>query len=161
MSATYTTAHGDAWSFTHRARPGIEPKSTCILVWFVSAVPQWELQRELILKWAKQSSLVPQQLKDPLLSRLWLRFNPWPGNFYTLWTWAKRKNYKSTMGRSSHCGAAETNRTSIHEDTGSTPGLAQWMLVTFLSAEPRQQLLLHYFSITRPWPWSHQLSVSS
>ena len=26
--------------------------------------------------------------------------------------------------RSSHCGAAETNPTSIHEDAGSIPGLA-------------------------------------
>ena len=27
--------------------------------------------------------------------------------------------------RSSHCGSAETNPTSIHEDMGSIPGLAQ------------------------------------
>ena len=25
------------------------------------------------------------------------------------------------------CGAVETNLTSIHEDTSSTPGLAQWV----------------------------------
>ena len=29
--------------------------------------------------------------------------------------------------RSSCCGAAETNRTNIHEDTGWIPGLAQWV----------------------------------
>ena len=27
----------------------------------------------------------------------------------------------------SHCGSVETNLTNIHEDVGSTPGLAQWV----------------------------------
>ena len=29
--------------------------------------------------------------------------------------------------RSSHCGEAETNSTSIHEDVGLIPGLTQWV----------------------------------
>ena len=34
---------------------------------------------------------------------------------------------KETNTRSFHCGAAEMTPTSIHEDEGSIPGLAQWV----------------------------------
>ena len=48
-SVTYTTAHGNARSITHRERPGIEPATSWFLVRFVSSVPQWQLQ-EIVLK---------------------------------------------------------------------------------------------------------------
>ena len=35
---------------------------------------------------------------------------------------------QKTIIWSSHCGAAETNLTSIHEDTGSIPRLIQWVV---------------------------------
>ena len=34
---------------------------------------------------------------------------------------------KMSTGRSSHCGAVETNPTSILEDVSLIPGLAQWV----------------------------------
>ena len=34
---------------------------------------------------------------------------------------------KRTLNRSSLCGRAETNQTSIYKDTGSIPDLAQWV----------------------------------
>ena len=43
MSAPYTTTHGNAGPLTHGARPGIEPKSSWILVGFIPAEPQQEL----------------------------------------------------------------------------------------------------------------------
>ena len=38
-----------------------------------------------------RSSLVAQQFQDPVLSLLWLRFDPWPGNFHMLWLRPKRE----------------------------------------------------------------------
>ena len=37
-----------AGSLTHRARPGIKPVSSWILVRFISAEPPWELQPQLL-----------------------------------------------------------------------------------------------------------------
>ena len=49
VSATYTTAHGNAGSSTHLARPGIEPVASWILVRFISTEPQQELLDILVL----------------------------------------------------------------------------------------------------------------
>ena len=43
MSATCTTAHSNAASLTHWARPGIQPETSWLLVGFFSTVLQWEL----------------------------------------------------------------------------------------------------------------------
>ena len=41
---------------------------------------------------------------------------------------ANMKRYSTLLViRSSHCGSAETNLTSIHKDAGLNPGLAQWV----------------------------------
>ena len=39
----YTTAHSNARSLTHWARPGIKPASSWILVGFITTKPLWEL----------------------------------------------------------------------------------------------------------------------
>ena len=43
-SETYTTAHGNAGSLTHWARPGIEPSTSWFLVRWVNHCTRWELQ---------------------------------------------------------------------------------------------------------------------
>ena len=39
----------------------------------------------------------------------------------------KETNYQKCATRSSHCGAAEPNPASIHEDSGLIPALTQWL----------------------------------
>ena len=43
-SANCTTAHGNARSLIHRARPGIEATPSWFVVRFISTVPRWELR---------------------------------------------------------------------------------------------------------------------
>ena len=42
MSATHTTAQGNAGSLIHWASPEIKPTSSWILVWFLTTEPQWK-----------------------------------------------------------------------------------------------------------------------
>ena len=46
-SATYTTAHGNAGSLTHWARPGIESEISWFLVGFISTEPWRDLQKDI------------------------------------------------------------------------------------------------------------------
>ena len=48
-SATYTIAHGNAWSLTHWARLGIEPTTSWFPVWFISTAPRRELWHILLV----------------------------------------------------------------------------------------------------------------
>ena len=51
--------------------------------------------REILLENLKRrSSLADQQAKDPALSLLWLRFNPWTENVLMQWMWQKIKKKK-------------------------------------------------------------------
>ena len=49
-------------------------------------------------KEALWSSPVVQQVKDLALSLSQLRFNPWPGNFYTTWAQPRRKKKQTKKG---------------------------------------------------------------
>ena len=75
-SATYTTAHGNASSLTHWARPVTEPATSWFLVGFVSVVPRQEIQIQ------------------HFRLHLWLRFSPWPRNFPMSQEWPLKKKKK-------------------------------------------------------------------
>ena len=47
------------WTLTHEARPGIKPVSSCMLVRFISAVPQWELPRFSFFISAEFTAYIP------------------------------------------------------------------------------------------------------
>ena len=79
-SATYTTAHDNAWSLTHWARPGIEPMSLWMLVRFISAEPWQELQNfGFCSEWNGESRRVLQRMDMIRLkfyqnhSEIWVR----------------------------------------------------------------------------------------
>ena len=96
----YDTAHSNARSLTHWARPGIEPGTS----WLVNhCTPQRELPQIPFyvvfyfkwlwvdisgrgdLKWEWESSLVAQWVEYPALSLPWLESDPWPRNFHISW----------------------------------------------------------------------------
>ena len=60
VSVTYTTAHGNAGSLTHWARPGIKPAPSWMLVGFITAEPPQELQIIFVLDPKGKSSFSPE-----------------------------------------------------------------------------------------------------
>ena len=139
-SETYTIAHGNARSLTHWARPGIEPKSSGILVRFVSAVPQQELPHlpywskfnlqnawvypSLILTVCRRSLIYPLFLDQQLSSFLIIKWATLVS--HQIRHEATTEDHSLTdfhiyPHQSSCCGSAVTNSASIHEDSGSIP----------------------------------------
>ena len=51
----------------------------------------------------------------------------WDGNAVKLGCNDRCITKNIIKSRSSHCGTVETNPTSIHEDLGLIPGLAEWV----------------------------------
>ena len=47
-AANLCHSHSNATSLTHRARPGINPESSWLLVRFLTAEPQWEVPNQMI-----------------------------------------------------------------------------------------------------------------
>ena len=80
---TYTTAHGNAGSLTHWARPGIEPATSWFPVGFVSTVPQRELQH---LAFPIGFSHLDQQSQTTTHSSLALRSAPELNDSLRNWT---------------------------------------------------------------------------
>ena len=67
----------------------------------VPTVAQW-VKNSTAAAWVAvevwvQSPAWHSGLKDPVLwqlwlwSQVWLKFNPWPGNFHMLWVWPEKK----------------------------------------------------------------------
>ena len=86
--------------------------------WYVSAHScSWPTETQKINLWlelAISSPMNSRQLQKTIIFRMF---------WYPQYSW----QIKNALSRSSHRGTMETNLTSIHEDVGLIPGLAQWV----------------------------------
>ena len=128
-SVTYTTARSNARSLTYWARLGIKPATSWFLVGFVSPAPRWELLDLIkmktfgILLWHSRLRIWCCHCRSRGHSVAYVWSLAW-GLPHALGV-ARRKKLK-TFG-DPVVAQWLTNPTSIHEDVGSIPGLAQWV----------------------------------
>ena len=89
------------------------------------------------------SSLVAQGVKDPMLSRLWHRFDSWPGYFHMPWAWPEKKKKKKKKGKKMLCFTQFINYSYMVlfplEDSILTSFLNGWLSCT------QTELLRGYF----------------
>ena len=120
-----TTAPSNTGCSTHWARSGIKPVTSCFLVGSVNhctttGTPTMHFNK------ANVQCLHPSKLI--LGDFLKIQNNLWKRQTISWYIHQEgRIILKSIRIGSSHCGAVETNPTSIHEDEGSIPGLSQWV----------------------------------
>ena len=129
MSVTCTTAHGDARSSTHWARPGVEPPTSWFLVRFISDVPQQELLVclfcFLFLFWLSPKLLeVPQPGIDPCHCSSPSCYN---GNARSLTCWATRE-LPSPFGVPGVLGSELRQDPEAHTDSVLSACLLQRLL---------------------------------
>ena len=99
--------------------PGIEPISSWLLVGFVTAEPQQELLLSNLF------NLLISRKESILILQVHYFDYTYISSDGHLVKLKLGKYFKMTNFWSSLHGSAETNLTSIHEDTGSIPGLTQ------------------------------------
>ena len=97
-SETCTTAHGNAISSAHWVRPGIEPKSSWLLVGFVAAEPRWEVPCRGIF--ALHASSKDTCSENCSTSMIW----EWSFGFLTSKPHLSNKQLHSTQALVNHTG---------------------------------------------------------
>ena len=96
---------GSPWSHLLLRIPVVSPWSPSLI--------QWELNNQLYLQWPRISNKVT--------------FKYWIWELQRIFFWGGAKFNSQSTAWSSHHGSAEKNLTGVHEDTGSIPGLTQWV----------------------------------